>query len=281
MMTRQVRFIATGLAVVMGNCMTAGVTTLQAATADPAIPPAPAVAPPPAITPQAEAGREPFAANCGFCHGRDAAGGSSGPDLTHSELLTADKDGKQLAELLRSGRPDKGMPAFAMLSTTDRSNISAYLHYQQAMAQTANGQRRSVAPADLATGDAGQGKRYFDMQCASCHSAQGDLAGIGARLQGLPLLRRMLYPGSELRTSNRKPAAVEVTTTDGKHWQGALAYQDEFTLALREANGAYHSWAVRNIRFTVNDPLAAHVQQLSRYTDADMHDVLAYLQSLH
>ena len=32
--------------------------------------------------------------------------------------------------------------------------------------------------------------------------------------------------------------------------------------------------------FTVDDPLQAHVEQLGKYTDEDMHDVLAYLQTL-
>jgi hypothetical protein len=31
---------------------------------------------------------------------------------------------------------------------------------------------------------------------------------------------------------------------------------------------------------TISDPVTAHVDQLGRYTDADMHDVLAYLQTL-
>jgi cytochrome c oxidase cbb3-type subunit 3 len=34
------------------------------------------------------------------------------------------------------------------------------------------------------------------------------------------------------------------------------------------------------VKFVVNDPLQAHVDQLGKYTDGDMHDVLAYLQTL-
>ncbi len=34
------------------------------------------------------------------------------------------------------------------------------------------------------------------------------------------------------------------------------------------------------VTFVVNDPLQAHVDQLGKYTDGDMHDVLAYLQTL-
>jgi cytochrome c oxidase cbb3-type subunit 3 len=59
-----------------------------------------------------------------------------------------------------------------------------------------------------------------------------------------------------------------------------LAYRDEFTIALTDASGWHRSWPTNQVRFTVDDPLQAHVEQLGKYTDADMHDVLAYLQSL-
>jgi cytochrome c oxidase cbb3-type subunit 3 len=34
------------------------------------------------------------------------------------------------------------------------------------------------------------------------------------------------------------------------------------------------------VKFVVDNPLSAHVEQLGKYTDDDMHDVLAYLQTL-
>jgi cytochrome c oxidase cbb3-type subunit 3 len=34
------------------------------------------------------------------------------------------------------------------------------------------------------------------------------------------------------------------------------------------------------VKFTVSNPLDAHVEQLGKYTDEDMHNVLAYLQTL-
>ena len=36
---------------------------------------------------QVQAGQRVFAAQCGFCHGRDAMGGETGPDLTKSALV--------------------------------------------------------------------------------------------------------------------------------------------------------------------------------------------------
>src|SRR6185312_5252215 len=37
-----------------------------------------------------QAGELRFTSQCGFCHGRDAAGGEGGPDLTRSVLVAED-----------------------------------------------------------------------------------------------------------------------------------------------------------------------------------------------
>ena len=142
---------------------------------------------------QIEAGRTLFASQCGFCHGRDAAGGAGGPDLTRSTLVAEDVRGDQIGPVVRAGRPAQGMPAFA-LSDADLAAIVAFIHDQK----TPGGHRQRRAPqcrrADLQTGNAAAGRRYFDAACARCHSPTGDLAGVAARFQGLALLQRMLYP---------------------------------------------------------------------------------------
>ena len=225
---------------------------------------------------QVEAGRTRFAAQCGFCHGRDAGGGEGGPDLTRSELVAADVRGDRIAPVVRNGR--QAMPPFA-LSDSDMTAIVAFIHDQKTQADSAVGGRRSVDLADLQTGNAAAGRKYFDTSCARCHSATGDLAGIAARLQGLPLLQRMLYPSGPARDPKRA-AQVTVTLPSGQTVSGRLTYRDEFTIALTEESGWYRSWSTAQVKFTVNDPLQAHVEQLGKYTDADMHDVLSYLQTL-
>jgi cytochrome c oxidase cbb3-type subunit 3 len=64
---------------------------------------------PPALI---QSGSSLFRQNCSFCHGRDAAGGESGPDLTRSKLVTEDVDGDKIGAVVRNGRADKGMPHF-------------------------------------------------------------------------------------------------------------------------------------------------------------------------
>jgi cytochrome c oxidase cbb3-type subunit 3 len=80
--------------------------------------------------------------------------------------------------------------------------------------------------------------------------------------------------------TGRAPQTVTVTLPDGQTVSGRLAYRDEFTIALTDASGWYRSWSAAQVKFTVDDLLQGHVDQLGKYTDDDMHDVLAYLQTL-
>src|ERR1700722_620674 len=57
-----------------------------------------------------ESGASFFKQNCSFCHGRDAGGGESGPDLTRSKLVATDVSGDKIGPVVTNGRPDKGMP---------------------------------------------------------------------------------------------------------------------------------------------------------------------------
>lgn len=230
---------------------------------------------------QVEAGRARFVADCGFCHGRDAQGGSRGLDLTRSELVAADTDGSAIAEVVTRGRVDKGMPAFPALSAGELAGIAAYIKVQKQIADSAEGGRRSVEPADLLAGDAARGRVYFDANCSSCHAAAGDLAGVASRLVGLQLVMKMLNPRSgPTPASARAQAVLHVTTADGAAFSGTLAHRDEFTVAMRDAVGAYRSWRTDAVEWRVEDPLDAHIAQLPRYRDADMHDVLAFLMTL-
>jgi len=226
--------------------------------------------------PLVDVGQRVFSSQCGFCHGRDAMGGETGPDLTKSALVRDDASGDRIAAVIRDGRTDKGMPAFH-LGPSETTAVIAFIKGQKEKAESkAAGARRSVDLADLQTGSADAGRQYFNGagRCATCHSPAGDLAGIAARLKGLELLQRMLYP------SRGKGATVAVTLPSGETLKGTLAYRDEFTIALTDEAGRYRSWPARSVRFSVDNPLDAHVEQLGKYTDDDMHNVLAYLQTL-
>src|ERR1041384_6379826 len=107
---------------------------------------------------QVEAGRLIFASQCVFCHGRDAAGGETGPDLTRSTVTADDNRGDRLVPIVRGGRADKGIPPFN-LPDADMNAIVAFVHDRKRLADSQQGSRRSVDVEDLRTGDAEAGRR--------------------------------------------------------------------------------------------------------------------------
>lgn len=213
-----------------------------------------------------------FQQDCSFCHGRDAGGGEGGPDLKGSKLVTDDVDGDKIGAVVRNGRPQKGMPPFHF-SDEQIASLMAFIHTQQNNALTRG--RRGVDVSDLQTGNVEAGRLYFRGVggCASCHSPTGDLAGIASRYQGLALEQRMLYPKDT-------KATVTVTLASGQTIKGGLEYLDEFTVGLIDFRGVYRSWRTSDVKYKVDAPVRAHIELLSKYTDEDVHNLMAYLQTL-
>lgn len=240
-----------------------------------------APAPPPG------SGEALFAANCGFCHGRDATGGASGPDLTDSALVGQDVNGDKMLPVIRSGRPEKGMPPFAGLAEADLRKIVEFVHKRKTDEEASPGRRRKVSAEDISVGNADAGRAYFDANCKACHSPTGDLMGIATKYRGLALMQRMLYPtpGNAVPPAEgqkRKPSPVTATITlpTGETVTGTVAYRDEFNIAITEASGRNRSWPTSDVKYTIKDPLQAHADLLPKYTDADIHNLIAYLQTL-
>ena len=229
---------------------------------------------------QIREGEVRFGSQCGFCHGKDAAGGETGPDLTRAELVAQDSQGDKLSPVIRAGRPNAGMPAFPGLTQGEMNAIVAFLHTQMDKFAELGGGRRSVEPSDLATGNRTAGRAYFEGagKCASCHSPTGDLAGIAKKYQGLNLLRRMLYPAGQGPAG--PTARATFTLAAGQTIVAPVVAEDDFSITVLDPLGARQTYQRSAVSVTINDPLAAHFDQLGKYTDAEMHNVYAYLEAL-
>jgi cytochrome c oxidase cbb3-type subunit 3 len=269
-----VKFVATAVILWTGAVLSAAVPSSTAQRGA-----APAAAP--------GTGEAIFAANCAFCHGRDATGGASGPDLTDSTLVAQDVNGDKIAPVVHNGRPEKGMPPFAGMSDADVKKIVDYIHARKTDVDANPGRRRMVSAEDVSTGNVEAGRTYFDANCKTCHSATGDLNGVASKYRGLALMQRMLYPtaqnavaaaGGERRRA--VPVTATVTLPSGETVSGTLSYRDEFNIAITEAGGRYRSWPANGLKISVKDPLQGHADLLGKYTDADIHNLVAYLQTL-
>lgn len=233
---------------------------------------------PPSAAQQVEIdkGQGLFRAHCAFCHGPDASG-ASGPDLMHAKLVNDDVDGNLIGAVVLQGRAGR-MPAFH-LTAEEIHSIAAFLHERLRVVYQPYG----VLPQDmpeqrLLVGDAAAGQAYFlgGGGCAQCHSPTGDLKGVARRLPPLKLQNSIVYP-------EPRPGARQVTVTwpDGRRATGPLVRADAFYVTWRDAGGWTQTLARSGpARVEITDPLAGHEALIPRYTNRELHDLFAYLETL-
>jgi len=142
---------------------------------------------------------------------------------------------------------------------------------------------------NLLVGNAREGETYFKSDCAGCHSATGDLAGIATRITSIEQLQNSWVAGRRagLPAANAaaKPARVTVKFAGGSSVTGTLQRMDDFVLSLRTDAGDYRSFTRRSATpriesIVVDDPMAQHRAQWMKLTDKNLHDVTAYLATL-
>lgn len=234
----------------------------------------------------AERGEKQFVASCSFCHGAHAKGGEGGPDLLRSVLVLDDNHGDKIGPVILNGRPGTAMPKFAMTSG-QISDIADFLHHSI----NAAAERGGYQILNIVTGNAAAGEAYFNGagKCNTCHSVEGDLKGIGAKYDPSMLQDRLLMP-RQRRWTRRGPTppapgtvlTATVTLGSGQTVSGTLDHVDDFNIALTDSNGEYHSFVRKGgiPKVEVHDPLQFHKDMLMKYTDADIHNLTAYLVTL-
>jgi cytochrome c oxidase cbb3-type subunit III len=228
-----------------------------------------------------ERGKTAFVSQCGFCHGSNAKGGESGPDLIRAVPVIDDENGNLIGPIVLGGRQAQGMPKFNM-TQAQIADIAAFLHE----GVRAAAERGTYKILNIVTGNAKAGEAYFTGagKCNTCHSTSGDLKAIGAKYDPITLQGKFLMPVGGRINQRRasSPIIVTVTLASGQSFKGTLERIDDFDVTLTDANGDYHSFSRQGEipKVELDDPLKAHYDMLPKYTDADIHNLTAYLVTL-
>ncbi|HEY7839686.1 MAG TPA: c-type cytochrome [Terriglobales bacterium] len=227
-------------------------------------------------------GQALYRTSCASCHGPRARGTAAGVDLIRSTIIQHDLYGSTLGPFLHQGHA----PHPSGLSTAQVLDLSNFLH--QEFDATLSRSPAKPAP-DILVGDAAAGQAWFNGagQCSTCHSTSGDLAGIATRYADpYALQQRFVFPGGFHRggsaaEAKRTVVTVTITSAAGPPVTGDLVNLDDFTIVYRDAQG--HTQTVQRtpgMTVTEHNPLAYHEGLLKTMTDRQMHNMLAYLETL-
>jgi len=236
-----------------------------------------------------ERGKALYEINCRACHGADLRGGDAGgPNLLRSQLALNDQHGELIYPIVRDGRQTPGLTAMPALGLP-QPDVIAIAEYIHSIQYTARGQGAPPAGPpvvlNLLVGDANAGKAYFAAKCSSCHSATGDMAGIGTRIPDVMTLQNTWVGGTGGRGGRgggQPTVTVTITPASGPKVEGRLVRVDDFIVVVALADGSIKSFRRDGDipKVDIKDPRDAHRNLLPTYTDKDIHDVTAYLVTL-
>jgi len=238
---------------------------------------------PPGDPVQIARGKSLYGIDCTGCHGADLRGGDlGGPNLLRSQLALSDQDGELILPIIQGSRQSQGMPAIEM-SRADGLAVAAYVRSVLATIGR-QGMPPSVGqePPSVLVGDARAGQVYFDTKCGGCHSPTGDLKGIATRIPDPKALQNRWVAGGGGRRGGSAvspPVTATITQPSGASVDGRLIRIDDFLVTIALADGTVHTFRREGDvpKVEVHDPMKAHRDLLSVYSDKEMHDVTAYL----
>jgi cytochrome c oxidase cbb3-type subunit 3 len=223
----------------------------------------------------AKRGEPLFRRSCAFCHGAQARGGTGSNLITSDEVL-GDDHGEHLVPFLKKGQPENGMPAFASMSDDQLRDITEFLHLL--VEDVAN--RGTYHVLNILVGNAAEGKAYVTGHCMSCHTTK-TFAHIANQFRSAEQLQRgWIWPTRNVDSSLSVTATVK--TSDGRVTVGRVTQVSDFRITLVDSVGQMHVIDLKpGIEVQINDPLKAHQDLIMSLTNSDMHNVTAYLETLH
>ena len=105
----------------------------------------------------------------------------------------------------------------------------------------------------------------------------------GDALSGIEVAREDALPERSAGTVAAEGylhASGEPTVSAGQTVTAPLVAEDEFSLTVLDPAGERQTYPRDKVKVKIDNPMSAHFTLLGKYTDAEMHNVLAYLQTL-
>jgi mono/diheme cytochrome c family protein len=257
-------------------------------------------------------GRALWASHCIDCHGSQARGSETGPNIIRTKVVNFDRSaavaGSVLGPFLKAGHPTQSKKPSA--SFTDEEVVGLANFLRQRVNDTMRGSPLFTV-GDIVIGDPRAGEAFFngDGGCATCHTATTrSLAGIATRIpEPVDLQQRMLFPmgggrgrgrggrgappapgtpaaaaaAAAQAAADRNAVTVTIAQASGPTLSGILVEESDFYITLRESDGTVR--VVRRtpaMKVTRANPMQAHIDLLDRVSDTQIHDLVAYLETL-
>jgi cytochrome c oxidase cbb3-type subunit 3 len=220
-------------------------------------------------------GQKSFEAVCAGCHGLDGRGGERGPDIVDRLEVRRLSDTETL-EIMRNGKPAKGMPAFGSLGNVKLKTLLNHLRSLQGQ-----GNAKAVA------GDSQRGKTLFfgRARCSECHMVSGtggflgsDLSSYGLAHSAAEIRSAVVSPDTDLDPRRR---VVAVTVRNGQKYSGIARNEDNFSLQLQSPDGTFHLLAKSEIEHLESLPRTLMPADYgSTLTPNEIDDLVGYLLSV-
>ncbi|WP_263418323.1 c-type cytochrome [Terriglobus albidus] len=227
------------------------------------------------------AGKALYEKNCQSCHSADLRGKENiGPNILRSQDALVDMHGESLEPIIRGEKA--GLTNHRIL--TEKDDVAAVAAYVRSILTEIGSQGRppgdSLRSPNILVGDAASGKQYFEAKCTRCHSAEGDMKGIGKKISSPKTLQSAWIRGNHFGVP--VPVITATVQEPGKPAvEGTAIHVDDFLVTVKLQDGTMQTIRrTPQTKVEVHDPLEAHRNLLPTYTDKDIHDVTAYLVTL-
>ncbi|MDG2049171.1 MAG: c-type cytochrome [Myxococcota bacterium] len=234
-----------------------------------------------------------FTESCAGCHGQRGDGGSMGPSLLTPRAKALSR--QKINQIISSGRPDMGMPAFEFTHRRDQIQALAIhvLKLQGRATGKAKGQmknrkkkRAALSPAAQASVNRGRQIFFNEAQCSECHSVFNlggrtapQLNRFAKRKNRAQVLEAIVNPSAQI---SRRYQTTEIVMRDGTVLQQWSRNIQPETLELydpeHELWTTYFKANLKSVRTLPESSMPANL--LEPLTEAQQEDLLNFLMTL-